>query len=246
MLIAFWLALFLVFIAPFDASDLSFSIRLRILPFYGVIYFLGYAILIPPQNWIFKKMGKWTVFSEVLFIVFLNILSLIGCYLYYTTDIINGTYSFSKFTLEVYYPTLLIILPILILSRWYLGKKATQVNSDKVILTGSNKLDVLQILLADLVCIASADNYVEVSYLIHKELHKKLLRITLKNIHPQVPGLLKVHRSYLINPSHFKEWKDSSTIFLTQLEVPVSKNYKKDVLKLHDHSSLKANNSPQT
>ncbi len=174
------------------------------------------------------------------------ILGLLGCYLYYSTDIINGTYSFEKFTLEVHFPIFLVILPLLVLSRWYFNKKAISQTSNKLLLTGANRHDILQIERSDLICVSSADNYVEVSYLINDELHKKLLRITLKNIHPQVPGLLKVHRSYLINPSYFKEWKDSSTIFLTHMEVPVSKNYKKDVLKLHDHSSLKANSSPQT
>ena len=113
-------------------------------------------------------------------------------------------------------------------------------------MTGENKRDVLRINLSDLVCVSSADNYVEVSYLIGGKLHKKLLRVTLKNIHPQVPSLLKTHRSFLINPSHFKDWKNANTIHLSQIEVPVSKNYKKDVLALNIHSSLKPSNSLQS
>ncbi|MFK7814680.1 MAG: LytTR family transcriptional regulator DNA-binding domain-containing protein [Maribacter sp.] len=223
--ISFWLVLFLVLIAPFDVAELSFSIRLQILPFYGVIFFVAYMILVPIQNWIFKKLGRWTLFLEILIIILFTCIGLMGSYLYYTTDIINGNYSFSKYTLEVYYPIFLILLPILLFSRWYLNKKAIHQISDKVILTGENKLDVLQIRLSDLVCISSADNYVEVSHIIKNELHKKLLRITLKNMHPQVPSLLQVHRSHLINPQHFKEWKNSNTLLLTQIEVPISKSY---------------------
>ena len=39
--------------------------------------------------------------------------------------------------------------------------------------------------------------------------------------------LVRIHRSHLINPVHFKSWKDAHTLSLTQIEVPVSKNYKK-------------------
>ncbi|WP_171037022.1 LytTR family DNA-binding domain-containing protein [Maribacter algarum] len=246
LIIAVWLVLFLVLIAPFDIAEVPFSVRLEIMPLYGLISFISYMMLIPIQNFIFKKLGKWTLFLEIVVIVLFNVIVLMGSYTYYKSGIINGEFPFTKFTFEVYYPIFLIILPILLFTRWFLSKKAVEQNSDKIILTGENKLDVLQIHLSDLVCISSADNYVEIAYLIKNELHKKLLRITLKNVHPQVPSLLKTHRSYLINPLHFKDWKNSSLIRLTQLEVPVSKNYKKDVFESLNHSSLKASNSPQS
>lgn len=246
LIISIWLISFLVLIAPFDISELPFSIRLEIMPFYGLIAFAGYLILVPIQRFIFKKLGRWTLFLEILTTVLFNIIVLIGSYYYYKSGIINGEYSLTKFTLEVYYPIFLIILPILLFLRWFLNKKAINYNVDKIVLIGENKLDVLHINLSDLVCISSADNYVEVNYLVKNELQKKLLRITLKNIHPQAPNLLKAHRSYLINPSHFKDWKNPNTIRMTQIEVPVSKNYKKDVLKIHNHSSLKLSNSPQS
>ncbi len=246
VIIALWLVLFLVLIAPFDIAELPFAIRFEIMPLYGLISFISYVVLLPIQNFIFKKLGKWTLFLEILIIILFNVIVLIGSYFYYKSDIINGEYSFVKFTFEVYYPIFLIILPILLFTRWYLSKKAVAQNSDKIVLTGENKLDVLQIHLSDLVCISSADNYVEVSYLMQTKLSKKLLRTTLKNIHPQVPDLLKVHRSHLINPVHFKDWKNANTVELTQTEVPVSKNYRKKVLAIHDHSSQKPNDSSQT
>jgi len=246
IIIAFWLVLFLVLIAPFDAAELSFSIRLKIMPIYGLISFLGYLMLVPIQNWVLKKRGVWTLFLEILIIILFNILVLMGSYFYYKSGIVNGDYSFTKFTLEVYFPVFLILLPILLFTRWFLNRRATNHLSDKIILTGQNKLDALQINFSDLVCISSANNYVEISYLLKNELSKKLLRITLKNMHPQVPKMLKVHRSHLINPYHFKDWKNTNTIYLTQMEVPVSKNYKGDVLEIHDYSSLKTVNSPQS
>ncbi|MEM1336183.1 MAG: LytTR family transcriptional regulator DNA-binding domain-containing protein [Bacteroidota bacterium] len=44
--------------------------------------------------------------------------------------------------------------------------------------------------------------------------------------------LIQVHRSHLINPTHFKSWKDANSIVLTQMELPISKNYKSQLLRL--------------
>lgn len=244
-LIGVWLFLFLVLIAPFDTSDLSFLIRLQILPPYGIIAFVGYMILVPLQNQFYRKQGKWNIPLEVIFLILFNLIVLLGSFAYYKTDIINGTYSFTKFSFQVYYPIFFIILPLLLFLRWWLNRKITNGNPKKIVLRGANKLDVLQIYLEDLVSISSADNYVEVAYLENDSLKRKLLRITLKEIQPQEPSLIKVHRSHLINPVHFIAWKNSSMLLLTQMEVPISKTFKKDILAL-EHSPLKPNSSPQT
>lgn len=245
-ILAIWLVSFLILIAPFDVSDLSFAIRLQILPPYGLLTLVGYMVLVPLQNRVFKQYGRWTVALEVSFLLVFNLMLLGACFMYYQSDIINGEYPFTKFTLEVYYPIFFIVLPLLVLSRWYLNKKAPDPDPDsgKIVLTGENKLDVLNLNRSDLISISSADNYIEIHYLLNQELRTKLLRTSLKTIHEQHPVLLKVHRSHLINPMHFKEWKDANTIVLTQLELPVSKNYKKSVLAL-DHSPLKAQGSSQ-
>ena len=230
--ISLWLVIFLVVIAPFDAADLSFRIRLQILPFYGVISFLCYMLLVPLQNWIFKKKGKWTIVLEILFVVLYNLIALVGCFAYYQSDVINGDYPFEKFTFEVYYPIFFILLSILIFARWFLNRKVRGLPTGQLIIKGDNKLDVLKICPTDLVCVSSADNYVEVCFLKENRAHRKLLRTTLKNVQAQVPDLVRVHRSHLINPIHFKEWKGTNIIALTQMEVPVSKNYKEAILDI--------------
>ena len=242
VIVGLWLISFLILIAPFDIAELPFSIRLEILPVYGIITIICYLLLIPFQNWVFEKKKTWYLFLEILLIIIFNILTLIGSFIYYKTDYVNGNYEFSKFSLEVYMPIFLIQLPILIFSRWYLNKKISSEKSDKILLTGENKMDILKMSFSDLICISSADNYVEISYLVNNILRVKLLRTTLKNIHLQQPELIKTHRSHIINPLHFKEWKNSNTIILTQKEIPVSKNYKKSILALN-HSSQKTNNS---
>ncbi len=245
LVMAIWLVSFLVLIAPFDASDLSFLIRLWVMPMYGLISLVGYMMLIPIQNGVFRWLGRWNMVLETSFLIIFNVIILMGSFIYYKTDIINGLYSFRKFTLEVYYPIFLIVLPILLFSRWLLNRKAPNPLIEQIALIGDNKMDVLRLVPDDLICISSADNYVEVSYLHHDELSKKLIRSTLRKMQDQVPGLVKVHRSHVINPMHFKEWKDANSIILTHMELPVSKNHKKDLQTL-GHSPLKAHGLYQT
>ena len=233
-IISIWLVVFLVVIAPFDASDLSFRIRAQILPPYGIICLLGYLVIIPIQNNLFRWRMRWSLFLEGFIILIFNLLVLMGSYWYYKTSIINGLYPFVKFTFEVYYPIFFIILPIIVFARWFVTKQFSKSNKRHIILVGDNKYDVLKIDRSDLICISSADNYVEIAYLVNTALRKKLLRSTLRKIHEQHGDLLKVHRSYLINPVHFKEWTSNNSIQLTKMEVPVSKNYRQDVITLFD------------
>ena len=231
LIISLWLVFFLITIAPFDAADLRFVARLVILPVYGLISFIAYLLLIPFQNWLFHYFKKWSITSEALFIIAFNSIQIFASYIYYKTDLVNGDYNFQTFALSVYLPIGCIILPIVIFLRWFLNKKIPTKAKDTIILKGDNKLDVLKITAEDLICISSADNYVEVSYLINGKLQKKLLRNTLKGMQNTVPDLLKVHRSHIINPNHFKAWKGSSSIILTEMEIPVSKNYKAALLE---------------
>ena len=245
LFISFWLVVFLVVIAPFDTADLSLRLRILLMPVYGLIAFVSYTVLLPLQNWLFQRTQKWTMRYEVLFIGLFQGIALLGSFIYYKSNIINGEYAFRKFTLEVYYPIFIVLLSIIIFARWFLFRRQPKRKDERVTLHGENKHDILQINWADLVSVSSADNYVEVRYLTNGDLQQKLLRNTLKNIQRDLPQLVKVHRSHLINPQHFKEWRDGNTIILTKTELPVSKKFKPAVLKIKQ-SSLKANSSSQT
>lgn len=101
-----------------------------------------------------------------------------------------------------------------------------------MIFKGENRLDILKINKADLVCISNAQNYIEIFYIENNKLHSKLIRSSLKKVLDDFGFLVQIHRSHLINPSHFKSWRNSNTIILTQIELPVSKNYKDVLLAL--------------
>lgn len=243
--ISFWLVVFLVVIAPFDTADLSLRLRLFLMPVYGLIAFASYAVLLPAQDGLLRQNQKWTLLHEVLFIALFQGIALLGSFIYYQSSIINGEYAFREFTLQVYYPIFIVLLSIIIFARWFLFRRQPKREDERVTLHGENRHDILQINWADLISISSADNYVEVRYLTNGDLQQKLLRNTLKNVQRDLPKLVKVHRSHLINPQHFKEWRDGNTIILTKTELPVSKKFKPAVLKIKQ-SSLKTTNSSQT
>lgn len=84
-----------------------------------------------------------------------------------------------------------------------------------------------------MISIQSSDNYVEVFYVVGKDLKKTLIRNKLSVIADEFPALLRTHRSYLINPYHFLQWKtEKSKLFVLlfhHTKVPVSKTNQKEV-----------------
>jgi len=101
-----------------------------------------------------------------------------------------------------------------------------------IIIKEENKLDILKIRKQDLICVSNGQNYVEIFFIDESQLKTKLIRSTLKKVQHDFDFLVQVHRSHLINPAHFKAWKNQDTISLTQIELPVSKNYKERLLSL--------------
>ncbi len=241
ILLGTWLYLFLAIIGPFDAADLSLVFRIQLMIGYGFVTVFSYLVCIPIQNWVYRQFGYWNWLLEIATLMLFSFICLPASYRYYITDWVNGDYGFPRFTLEIYLPTLVILLPLLALARWFATRKSAETTiptpptiltaSDWVQLSGSNKLDILRLRPDQLIALSAANNYVTVYYLEEGTLRKKLLRSTLTKMQEEVPLLLRVHRSHLINPLHFLEWKGTSTAVLTQLEIPVTQAYKEDLLQ---------------
>ncbi|WP_253251077.1 LytTR family DNA-binding domain-containing protein [Flavobacterium sp. ACN6] len=179
----------------------------------------------------YNKISKWNLGLETASVIFFFAIYLFGIYAFYKSPILGGGYSFTEFFSIIFVKVALILAPVIILARRYLIK-LIPIKDDVLTFVGENKLDILKIKKADLVCISNAQNYVEIFYLENGKLHSKLLRSSLKKVQDDFAFLLQIHRSHLINPMHFKSWRNSSTIILTQIELPVSKNYKESVLTL--------------
>ncbi|BDU23852.1 LytTR family DNA-binding domain-containing protein [Flavobacterium sp. GSB-24] len=231
ILISLWLFVFAFIIKPFDDGTINFRAWFLISFGFSLMAFLCYGLLAFIQKSFYERKAKWNVTLEIIAIFLFYILYLIGVFAFYKSPILNGGYDFSEFFLIIFIKVALILTPVIILARRYLIKLIS-IKEDVLIFKGENKLDVLKINKADLVCVSNAQNYVEIFYIENDKLHSKLIRSSLKKIQDDFGFLVQIHRSHLINPSHFKSWRNANTIILTQIELPVSKNYKDILMSL--------------
>ena len=231
LLFSLWIFIFTFIIRPFDDGTINFRDWFLISIGFSVLAFLCYGILTLVQKLIYRRISKWNIALEIGCIAFFYLIYLIGIYTFYKSPILNGGYRFSEFFSIIFIKVVLILTPVIILARRYLIK-LIPIKEEVLILKGENRFDILKINKADLVCISNAQNYVEVFYIENGRLTSKLLRTSLKNMQKDFSFLLQIHRSHLINPLHFKSWRNSTTIILTQIELPVSKNYRETLLAL--------------
>ena len=231
ILLMIWSFVFAFFIKPFEHGTMDVERWLEVATGFSFIAFVSYFIISWGQKIAFQRLGVWNIYLELfIYILFYTIYTLISFY-YYKSSIIQGFYNFQEFFSKIIFNIILIFTPIIAFARHY-ALKLIPNNEEKIIVRGANKFDVLKLKKSELVCISNAHNYVSIYHLENKILKSKLIRSSLKKIQSDHNFLIKIHRSHLINPDHFRSWKDSNTIILTQIELPVSKNYRSRLLSL--------------
>lgn len=232
-LLSAWGVLFAFFSRPFEHGQMDLEKWVYVSLGFSSLVFISYAIVSWAQKFVFEKKSSWNIYLEIGAYLLFYLLYTLSTYFYYKSSIIEGIYGFTQFFREIIFNLVLIMTPLLLIARRYSLKLIPKVEeSEYITLKGENKLDILKLKRSELVCISNAQNYVEIFFLEKEELQSKLIRSSLKKIQLDFDFLIQVHRSHLINPVHFKFWKDSNTISLTQIELPVSKNYKKRLLSL--------------
>lgn len=243
--IGFWLFLFFYYIEPFDMYQLPPKDRIFAVFGYTVVGIVTYLMTIPIQRLLYKLAGrKWTLLQEGLFVLSMLVISGGIGYLFFKFVLLaNDPYAhtFSYFFLQNVIPTVFLILPVMIFLRWmFSDKTVTEIvvteKEPTIVVKGENKAEVLHLKASELVYMESANNYVKVFYLLEGELKNELFRNKISVLQKEFPFLLKTHRSFLINPTHFLEWKreSSQTILLLKpgvTEIPVSKTFKKALVE---------------
>jgi len=232
--LAIWIFMFLYFTEPLDVNQLPDSQKLLYLPVYGLIGAVCYSIMLPFQNYLYKRsQEQWSLKNEVLFNLVFVLFSFILARSYYSFVIVYGEpnpYSLWYYTTSIFIPAILTILPIVLLGRWALGKyKNKRLEDAKIEIQGEGNYESLRLLYNDLICVQSSDNYVEVSFLDNNILKKQLIRNKLSVIETSFPELLRTHRSFLLNPYHFQSWKTENgklgVIASNDIFIPISKTY---------------------
>ena len=230
VILAVWVFLYLFFVKPFQHDIVVENSQwLPIAIGVAFVILIDYMLLVFLQNPIFLKINKWTIGYEIAFLFLLNALIVITSYAYFKFSLKSDEYNLFEYFYNNYLPSLTLFLPIIILSRFFLINQsgANSLHDKKIIkITGKNKSDFLKINQDDLICVSNAHNYVEVFYLNNNILKTKLIRSTLKEIQTNIPLLVKIHRSHLINPFHIVELNDKNTLNLKYIDRPVSQKYK--------------------
>jgi hypothetical protein len=229
-----WIFIFLYLTEPLDVSELTSAEKLTYLPLYGIVGAISYLAMLPFQNWLLKKRKQiWFLVDELLFFTVFLVVGFILARSVYLYVIVYGEpnpYPIGYYFFNLYLPAISIVLPIILIGRWGMGKyHEKQLEDKKVEIKGEGNYEGLRLALNDIICIKSDDNYIEVSYVSGPVVKKQLIRGKLSQVETDIDALTRTHRSFLINPYHFLQWKSENgktSIELTHsIFVPVSKTY---------------------
>ena len=223
--LSLWVFILSYVARPFDHGHSNDTIWLNVSYGFSLLVFICYAFMSILQRQMYKKLLRWNLALELICYALFYYLYSILAYLFYMSPIIDGYYNLIEFVVKVIFKSALIFVPVMFFSRQYLIK-LLPIKEDIITIRGENKLDILRINKSQLVGISNAQNYVEVFFIEDGVLQSKLIRTSLKKMRQDLDFLIQIHRSHLINPSHFLSWKNSNTILLTKMELPVSKTYK--------------------
>ena len=238
LLLAIWIFVFLYFTEPLDVDEFGDTEKLIYLPGYGIIGGISYLLFLPLQYKILSyKIKKWTIAKEIVFLLTYTIITLTFVRLYYLYVIMDGIpnpYTLGYMLKAILLPAAGTIIPIIIIARFAFGKYfEKQVEDQKIEIKGEGNFEGIILHLNDLISIQSSDNYIEVFYYSGKEVKKALIRNKLSVIAEDFPELLRVHRSYIINPYHFQQWKTENGKLFAELSssifTPISNTYKNKV-----------------
>ncbi|WP_299435227.1 LytTR family DNA-binding domain-containing protein [uncultured Aquimarina sp.] len=185
------------------------------------------------------KIWKW---SEELIFSFLYVSIAIVIAFFYTELFINKKpehiyLSFFMNWFRLMFLGFGIILSTLsIFLRRYYGKikeneKEISSESEKaVLLKSSLKKESFLVVLGHIIYIKSEDNYINIYYHEGSEVKKKVMRNTLSSVSKQLEDMIRVHRSYIVNPNYIISLEGNAqngSVYLQYIKdaVPVSKTY---------------------
>lgn len=213
--LAIWIFVFLYFTEPLDVNELGRREKLLYLPLYGVVIAIAYLLILPFQNWRYsKRNSNWSLGNEVLFFAVFAIIGFLvsrSVYLYIIVAQQPNPHTIGYYITSIYLPALATILPIIIFGRWAFGKyKNKKLEDQKIDIPGEGTYEGLRLQLNEVISIKADDNYIEVSYLVGNNFKRQLIRNKLSSIAALFPELIQTHRSYLVNPYHFQQYKSEN------------------------------------
>lgn len=231
---------FLVVFQPFGAYTYTNRYKYLLMVPYSAIAFVVYST----ANLIFKKSSyNWSIYKELTKLFFILIACSILNYIYNIYFINHVAFSIRHLLLMFLY-TFAIAVPVsmvyllgryLYLTRYWEAAVETidEPRPGKMLLivpdSGTGQLSIHE---NDFLFAESEGNYSTIYYLQQNIIHKKLLRLSLKNIEDNVGSgsIIRCHRSYIINTNKIQKVKGNAQGYKLFIEghdafIPVSRNY---------------------
>lgn len=257
--LGFGVFLFVLFFQPFTLNKFDFNNSLLFVAGLGAIVFVFVVLVRVVFPWLIQKYDRGdneTIFSSFMsgFIIFILSATAFAFYLHYVGAVDITVYNLFKVALICLSPPVALRLYDAykelklqnesLLKDVEIAEKQVEkfveddLNKSIEFISGYNA-ENLNLLIADIAFIKSADNYVEIAYNEDGVFRKKLLRNTLKNIEQQLTpykSFLRCHRICIVNTHHIEKLtKDVNNHWLTikgfDGQIPVSRQY---LLKFKD------------
>lgn len=134
--------------------------------------------------------------------------------------------SFYSYFLLLGEMTSVLIVPFIL---YFLVGTKTKSIDDKMVFTSTNEKEAITISPNKLLYLKSDDNYIKIIFLSGNEIRSALLRKKLSDAEKEFPQLIRVHRSYLVNPLTIlkvdMKSKAKKVYFEANESVPVSNSF---------------------
>ncbi|HAH24793.1 MAG TPA: hypothetical protein DCL77_13740 [Prolixibacteraceae bacterium] len=257
--ISFGVFVFVLFFQPFPLDQFDFNNRLLIVAGLGAIVFVFMALTRAAFLWIIKYEDPTP--QELVFLSYLGggiilVLSSVAFafYLRYVGSVNISFYTMFKIVVICFFPPVALgiadelkdlkqKIELLSIRKEILQEPIKKFQDDylhkSIEFVSENSTENLNLLISAVALIKSADNYVEIGFMDNKQLRKKLIRSTLKNIEQQLkpyPNFIRCHRICIVNTYYIEKLnRKFSNYWLTikgsEELIPVSRQY---LLKLKE------------
>jgi hypothetical protein len=227
--ISLFIAFFMIIFQPFGLDEIQVTYKYMVFAGYGLVTFIILVIdlwIIPTLYPKAFREEQWTVYKEILFLLWIlftvglgNLIYsvwFIGFHLTFTTIII-----FQGFTLAV---GVIPITALILIKQNYLsrrnrdraelittalpGRGADDDTDQQIRISSDNEKEYVVMMVQDFLFIKSDGNYITVGYLKNGKITRALLRNTMKyavDLMEPYPILFQCHRSWLVNLHRISE-----------------------------------------
>jgi hypothetical protein len=151
---------------------------------------------------------RWRVYNEISSRALLT-LAVFGCCWYYNVRFINHVaptwQDWIDYVVHIAAPHAVVLAPslallaFLLIDRW---PEPAPGAGQPLVVRGRNRDEVLRLMPAEFVFAEAVQNYVSIYRRCDGRLERHLIRAPLSGVERQVPGAIRIHRSYLVNPQH--------------------------------------------